>query len=69
MVITDREGNDAQRYVKLKGLDAKAYYQIEGLEGRYSGAVLMNAGIPVPNDLNEYEGTVVCLDMINPCGQ
>lgn len=69
MVITDREGNDAQRYVKLKGLDTKAYYQIEGLEGRYSGAVLMNAGIPVPNDLNEYEGTVVCLDMINPCGQ
>lgn len=56
LVLTDKESNDAQRYLKLKGLERDSMYTIDGLEGRYSGAVLMNAGIPVPSSLNEYEG-------------
>ena len=56
LVITDKESNDAQRYVKLKGLDKDGVYKIEGQPELYSGAILMYAGIPVPPELGEYEG-------------
>ena len=55
LVLTDKEGNAGQLYVKLKGLDPDAWYEVEGKEGRYSGALFMNAGIPVPASLGEYE--------------
>ncbi|MCI8453054.1 MAG: alpha-galactosidase [Lachnospiraceae bacterium] len=64
LVLTDREGNDAQRYLKLKGLDREAMYQIEGQKGQYSGSLLMNAGLPVPYELDEYEGVQFCLRKI-----
>ncbi len=64
LVLTDKEGNDAQRYVKLKGLDREAMYRIEGQKGRYSGALLMNAGLPVPYELDEYESVSFCLRRI-----
>ena len=64
LVLTDKESNDAQRYVKLKGLDRNAMYKIEGQKERYSGAVLMYAGIPVPTELKEYEGVQFCLKMV-----
>ena len=54
-MLTDKEGNAGQLYVKLKGLDPVAWYEVEGKEGRYSGALFMNAGIPVPASLGEYE--------------
>ena len=64
LVLTDKESNDAQMYLRLKGLDKDAMYTVEGLEGRYSGALLMHAGLPVPGELNEYEGIQFCLEMI-----
>lgn len=64
LVLTDKESNDAQRYLKLKGLEKDAFYRIEGQKGRYSGALLMNAGLPVPNWFNEYEGLQICLKMV-----
>ena len=63
VVITDREGNDAQRFVRLKGLLEDGYYRIEGLKGKYSGKLLMSAGIPVPGSLGEYEGIQLVLKM------
>ena len=63
IVVTDREGNDAQRFVRLKGLLEDGYYRIEGLKGKYSGKLLMSAGIPVPGNLGEYEGIQLVLKM------
>ena len=64
LVITDKEGNDAQRYLKLKGLEPDAFYRIEGRKGKFSGRLLMSAGIPVPNGLGEYDGLQIGLKMI-----
>ena len=64
IVVTDKEGNDAQRFLKLRGLKEDAFYRIEGWRGKYSGKILMNAGIPVPFELGEYEGIQLGLKMI-----
>ncbi|OUQ19780.1 alpha-galactosidase [Lachnoclostridium sp. An14] len=64
LVITDKEGNEAQRYLKLKGLEPDAFYRIEGRKGKFSGRLLMSAGIPVPNGLGEYDGLQIGLKMI-----
>ena len=56
VVLTDKESNDAQRFVKLRGLSRQGRYHIEGQERILSGALLMNAGIPIPSGLKEYEG-------------
>lgn len=64
LVLTDKESNDAQRYLRLKGLERDGIYRIEGQKGYYSGALLMNAGIPVPFELNEYEGVQIMLKMV-----
>ncbi len=55
LVLTDKESNDAQRYLKLKGLKPEARYTVSGMPGLYSGRLLMSAGIPVPGSLLEYE--------------
>lgn len=65
LVLTDKESNDAQRYIKLKGLDKAALYQIEGQKECYSGAVLMYAGIPVPAELKEYEGIQIVIKAVS----
>ena len=64
LVVTEKEGNDAQRFVKLKGLEAEQFYQIEGWKGKFSGRVLMSAGIPVPAELNQYGGIQLLLKMV-----
>ena len=64
IVATDREGNGPQRFVKLKGLREDACYRIEGQKGRFSGKLLMSAGIPVPCGLGEYEGIQLGLRMV-----
>ncbi len=53
----------AQRFIKAKGLCETALYQIDGSGRRYSGALLMSAGIPVPFELKEYEAVQFCLTM------
>ena len=64
IVVTDREANDPQRFLRLKGLKEDGFYKIEGWKGKYSGKLLMNAGIPVPLELREYEGIQLVLKMI-----
>jgi len=55
VVLTEKESNDAQRYVKAKGLDPEKFYRIEGMEGKYSGQALMRAGLPIPFRLGQYD--------------
>ena len=55
LVLTERESNDAQRYVKAKGLIPQMHYRVEGMEGTFSGQLLMSAGLPVPSSLLQYE--------------
>lgn len=55
LVLTEKEANDAQRYLKLKGLKPETRYTVSGMPGVYSGRLLMSAGIPVPGSLLEYE--------------
>jgi alpha-galactosidase len=64
LVLTDKESNDAQRYVRLKGLEKEAMYQVKGQGDPVSGAILMNAGVPVPAELKEYEGMQFLLEMV-----
>lgn len=55
LVLTEKEANDAQRYVKAKGLNPQMQYQVDGMEGSLSGQALMSAGLPVPGNLLQYE--------------
>lgn len=55
LVLTEKEANDAQRYVKAKGLNPQMQYQVDGMEGSLSGQALMSAGLPVPGKLMQYE--------------
>ena len=49
------EANAATYYVKLKGLESDAVYIEENTGRQYTGAALMNAGIPLPFATKEYE--------------
>ena len=51
LVLTEKEANDAQRYVKAKGLNPRMQYRVDGMEGSLSGQALMSAGLPVPGNL------------------
>ena len=64
LVITDKEGNDCQRYLKLKGLRSDTMYKVSGIKGKYSGALLMSAGIPVSCELREYESQSIVLKAV-----
>ena len=55
LVLTEKEANDAQRYVKAKGLNPQMQYQVDGMEGSLSGQALMSAGLPVRGKLMQYE--------------
>ena len=49
MVQMDNVNSGADLYVKLKGLDPDKYYIDDDTDEVYSGALLMNAGICLPN--------------------
>ena len=49
------EANAAACYVKLKGLESDAVYIEENTGRQYTGAALMNVGIPLPFAVKEYE--------------
>jgi alpha-galactosidase len=50
-----RESNDAQRYLKFRGLDPHALYRMDGFEKCWSGRALMHAGVPLSISKGEYE--------------
>lgn len=54
VVMLKQHGNMTVNYVKMRGLIPEAFYKIEGHEQIYSGAALMQAGIPVPIESGEY---------------
>lgn len=54
VVMLKQHGNMTVNYVKMRGLIPDAYYQIDGEEQIYSGAALMQAGIPLPIESGEY---------------
>ena len=47
--VTMRKHPDRMLIIKLKGLDPEKYYIDEDTDEVYSGALLMNAGICLPN--------------------
>jgi len=55
VVITEKEPNDAQRYLKMRGLDKQTLYFVEGFGGPFTGRALMKAGIPISIYMGEYE--------------
>ncbi len=55
LVVTEKESNNAQRYVRARGLDAKRFYHVSGFLEVFSGQLLMSAGLPVPGSLLQYE--------------
>lgn len=54
VITLETHANMAVNYVRLKGLDAEAMYQESVTKKIYSGAALMEAGIPMPTEPGEY---------------
>lgn len=55
IVILNHHGNTLTRYIRLKGLEPSANYILEETGSVYSGAALMHAGLPISNELTEYQ--------------
>ena len=56
VVMQEIHGNMTVNYVKMRGLNAGEMYQEKNTGKMYSGAALMDAGIPVPVETGEYQG-------------
>ena len=56
VVMQEIHGNMTVNYVKMRGLNAGKMYQERNTGKMYSGAALMDAGIPVPVETGEYQG-------------
>lgn len=64
VVMTEKEANSVQRYLRLRGLEKDGSYQIEGKSGTWSGQALMQAGIPLDCNWKEYESEQYYLHML-----
>jgi alpha-galactosidase len=53
-VTLESHGNSLTTYIRLKGLEPEAFYMDEETGKSYSGAGLMDAGIPMPRLGGEY---------------
>ncbi len=53
--------NYHSRRIRLKGLDQEKTYRIEGEESTYLGALLMKAGINIPNPEGDFRGRLIHL--------
>lgn len=56
VVMLEIHGNMTVNYVRLKGLIGEGIYRDVQSGQRYSGAALMEAGIPMPVEMGEYLG-------------
>ena len=54
VVVTNLTCNGPQEYIRAKGLDPNAMYSINGGTEVYSGSALMNAGLPINREVEEY---------------
>ena len=54
VVVTNLTCNGPQEYIRAKGLDPDAMYQINDGEEIYSGSALMNAGLPIEREVEDY---------------
>jgi alpha-galactosidase len=61
IVRLDVQGNMATTYVKLKGLKREAVYIDDATGKVYSGAALMESGIPLPFPRTEYEAYQIAM--------
>ena len=61
VVVTEKEGNDAQRYIRVRGLEKEKMYHMEGSDQRVSGQLLMKCGIPIPIEKREYDSVMLHL--------
>ena len=54
VVITERYGNEGVTYVKCRGLKEEGIYAEKESGQKYTGSMLMEAGIPMPVRMIEY---------------
>lgn len=54
VVVTNLTCNGPQEYIRAKGLNPDAMYQINDKEEVYSGSALMNAGLPIDREVDDY---------------
>ncbi len=64
VVTINTHANQPAQYIKCKGLLPEADYLLEGTERVFRGNSLMNAGIPVPEQRNEYQSWQIHLKQI-----
>lgn len=64
-VVTNLTCNGPQEYIKAKGLKPDTFYRINKEKAVYSGAALMNAGIPIPREVPEYSAFQFHLKAVN----
>lgn len=61
IVMLEMHGNMTASYVRLQGLDENAVYQDQESGKIYSGAALMDAGIPILASMSEYQAMQIYL--------
>ena len=61
IVMLEMHGNMTASYVRLQGLDENAVYQDQESGKIYSGAALMDAGIPILVSMSEYQAMQIYL--------
>ena len=61
IVMLEMHGNMTASYVRLQGLDEDAMYRNQTTGALYSGAALMDAGIPVLASMSEYQAIQIYL--------
>lgn len=69
LVRLDVEGNMAAGYVKLKGLEREAVYMDEISGKLYTGAALMEGGLPIPFPMTEYEAYQLYFTMMDTAAE
>lgn len=56
IVTLSAHGNPLTSYIRLKGLNPSMLYQLVGTDEQYHGDTLMNAGLPLPKVVDDYQG-------------